>query len=145
MVIANAVWGNYTGNFKVIGHKIMCPGILIRTEEDTLMAYDEGLSQRIRELLADQPGIDEKKMFGGLAFMVNGNMSVGVTSSDLMVRVGPDNYDTALKEPHARPMDFTGKPLRGFVYVDTKGYESDAGLAKWVNKGVDFALSLPAK
>ena len=109
------------------------------------MAYDEGLSQRIRELLADQPGVNEKRMFGGLAFLLNGNMSVGVINSDLMVRVGPDDYETVLAEPHARPMDFTGKPLRGFVYVDTKGYETDAGLEKWVRQGVDFALSLPPK
>jgi TfoX/Sxy family transcriptional regulator of competence genes len=109
------------------------------------MAYDEGLSQRIRELLADQPGVNEKKMFGGVAFLLNGNMSVGVTNNDLMVRVGPDDYEAALAEPHARPMDFTGKPLRGFVYVDAKGYETDAGLEKWVRQGVDFALSLPIK
>lgn len=109
------------------------------------MAYDEGLSQRIRELLENESCVDEKRMFGGLAFMVNGNMSVGVTHSDLMVRVGPDNYDSALAEPHARPMDFTGKPLRGFVYVDVKGYATDEGLEKWVARGVDYARSLPPK
>ena len=109
------------------------------------MAYDEGLSQRIRELLTDAPAVDEKKMFGGLAFMVNGNMAVGVTGSELMVRVGADNYESALAEPHVRPMDFTGKPLRGFVYVDAKGYETDAGLEKWVSRAVDFVLTLPSK
>ncbi|MCG6976532.1 MAG: TfoX/Sxy family protein [Acidiferrobacterales bacterium] len=109
------------------------------------MAYDEGLSQRIRELLENESGVDEKRMFGGLAFMVHGNMSVGVTHSDLMVRVGPDDYDAALAEPHTRPMDFTGKPLRGFVYVDARGYESDEGLEKWVARGVHYALSLPPK
>jgi len=103
------------------------------------MAYDEGLSQRIRESLADQSGVEEKKMFGGLAFMINGHMSVGVIKTDLMVRVGPDSYEQALSQAHARPMDFTGKPLKGFVYVDEKGYESDEGL------GVDLVLSLPPK
>lgn len=109
------------------------------------MAYDEGLSQRIRELLSDAPAVEEKKMFGGLAFMVNGNMAVGVTGAELMVRVGAENYESALAEPHVRPMDFTGKPLRGFVYVDDKGYETDEGLAKWVSRAVDFVLTLPSK
>lgn len=109
------------------------------------MAYDEGLSQRIREILADQSGVIEKKMFGGLAFMINGHMSVGVIKTDLMVRTGPDNYEDALSQPNTRPMDFTGKPLRGFVYVDEKGYESDEGLDQWVQRGVDHALSLPPK
>lgn len=109
------------------------------------MAYDEGLSQRIRENLADQPGVVEKKMFGGLAFMINGHMSVGVIKTDLMVRVGPDNYEEALSQPHARPMDFTGKPLKGFVYVDAKGYESDKDLYQWVQRGADLALSMPPK
>jgi len=109
------------------------------------MAYDEGLSQRIRELLEGEPCVEEKKMFGGLAFMINGNMSVGVVKSELMVRVGPDAYESSLAEPHARPMDFTGKPLRGFVYVSARGFESDAGLEKWINQGVNYALSLPPK
>ena len=105
------------------------------------MAYDEGLSQRIREILAGQPGVVEKKMFGGLAFIINGHMSVGVIQTDLMVRTGPDSYEDALSQPHTRPMDFTGKPLRGFVYVNEHGYESDKGLRQWVQRGVDLALS----
>ncbi len=109
------------------------------------MAYDEGLSQRIREILDDQSGVVEKKMFGGLAFMINGHMSVGVLKTDLMVRVGPDNYEHALSLPHTRPMDFTGKPLKGFVYVNEHGYESDEGLIQWVQQGVNLALSLPPK
>ncbi len=109
------------------------------------MAYDEGLSQRIREILADQSGVIEKKMFGGLAFMINGHMSVGVIKTYLMVRTGPDNYEDALSQPNTRPMDFTGKPLRGFVYVDEQGYESDEGLDQWVQRGVNHALSLPPK
>ncbi len=109
------------------------------------MAYDKGLSQRIREILDDQSGVVEKKMFGGLAFMINGHMSVGILKTDLMVRVGPDNYEHALSLPHTRPMDFTGKPLKGFVYVDEHGYESDEGLIQWVQQGVNLALSLPPK
>ena len=109
------------------------------------MAYDEGLAQRIREALASTGGVAEKKMFGGLAFMVQGNMSVGVSGEDLMVRVGPDAYAEALARPHAREMDFTGKPLRGFVYVDPEGFESDVDLEGWVERGVSFAQSLPAK
>lgn len=109
------------------------------------MAYDEGLTQRIGELLGNHPGVVEKKMFGGLAFLVNGNMAVGVNGGDLMVRVGPDAYEEALGQPHAREMDFTGKPLKGFVYVGSAGVESDDDLAGWVARGVSFAKSLPAK
>ena len=109
------------------------------------MAYDEGLAQRIRETLAETGGVVEKKMFGGLAFMLGGNMCVGVNGDDLMVRVGPEAWAEALAQPHAREMDFTGKPLRGFVYVAPAGFESDADLEAWVERGVRFASSLPAK
>ena len=109
------------------------------------MAYDEGLAQRIRDVLVDQDGLVEKKMFGGVAFMVHGNMACGVVKEDLMVRVGPDAYDEALDQPHARPMDFTGKPMRGMVYVDGGGLEEEEDLAGWVQRGLDFALSLPSK
>ena len=109
------------------------------------MAYDEGLAQRIRELLIDDPGMDEKRMFGGIAFMINGNMSVGVVEDSLMVRVGPEGYSQALAQPGAREMDFTGKPLKGFVYVDAPFLDSDERLLFWVNRGRAFASSLPAK
>lgn len=109
------------------------------------MPYDEGLAQRLREALEDRSGVTEKKMFGGLAFLLNGNMCVGVVRDELMVRVGPDAYDDALCQPHAREMDFTRKPLRGFVYVGSKGFETDADLDRWVQRGVRFASSLPAK
>jgi len=108
------------------------------------MPYDEGLAQRLRETLAGQD-IVEKKMFGGLAFMLQGNMSCGVSKNTLMLRVGPATYDSALSQPHARPMDFTGKPLKGFVYVDPPGFAEDEDLAAWVKLSTDFALSLPAK
>ena len=109
------------------------------------MAYDEGVTERIREQLADQPSVVEKKMFGGIAFMLCGNMCCGVVGEELMARVGPIAYADALSLPHAREMDFTGKPLTGFVYVAPEGFESDDDLHAWVQRGVTFALSLPAK
>ena len=109
------------------------------------MAYDEGLAQRIREALEDVAGTAEKKMFGGLAFLVRGNMCAGVVGDELMVRVGPDAYAAALELPHAREMDFTGKPMKGLVYIDCQGIDSDADLAAWVGRGVAFAGALPAK
>jgi TfoX/Sxy family transcriptional regulator of competence genes len=84
-------------------------------------------------------------MFGGLCVMVNGNMCVGVINDELMVRVGPDAYEAALSEPHAREMDFTGKPLRGLIYVSPSGITTDDSLADWVFKGLAFVTELPAK
>lgn len=109
------------------------------------MAYDEKLAQRVRQALSGQDGVIEKKMFGGLAFMLHGNMSVGVEKDRLMVRVGPDRYEEALARPHARPMDFTGRPMKGFVYVPLEGLQADAALQEWVQLGVEFALTLPRK
>jgi TfoX/Sxy family transcriptional regulator of competence genes len=109
------------------------------------VAYDEGLAQRIREEFESRDGVIEKKMFGGLAFMLGGNMSVGIVKSELMVRVGPEAYDAALAEPHARKMDFTGRAMKGFVYVGPKGYESDDDLRAWIERGIAFAGSLPPK
>ena len=110
------------------------------------MAYDEGLAQRLREYFDERPDVIEKKMFGGIAFMVQGNMSVGVTNSgDLMVRVGKDGHDQALAQPFARPMDFTGKKMKGFVFVEPDGFESDEDLAAWIERSLDFVLTLPAK
>lgn len=109
------------------------------------MAFDEGLAQRIRELIEEQPGFSEKRMFGGVGFMLRGNMACGVNKEDLIVRVGPDHYDEALAQPSARPFDFTGRPMKGWVTVAPDGYESDRDLESWVRQGVDFALSLPPK
>lgn len=109
------------------------------------MAYDEGLAQRLREVFAQYPDVSEKKMFGGLAFLLHGNMCCGVNGGDLMARVGPEGYEDALAQPHARQMDFTGRPLRGFVFVGSEGFESDGDLRSWVARAADFALSLPAK
>ena len=84
-------------------------------------------------------------MFGGIAFLLGGNMCVGVVGEELMVRVGPTAYDEALAKPHARAMDFTGKPLRGMVYIAEAGIRSDRGLSGWIERGVVFAGSLPPK
>ena len=109
------------------------------------MAFDEGLAHRLRELLADHDDLEEKKMFGGLAMMLRGNMCVGIVGEELMVRVGADGYQDALTQPHARKMDFTGKPLTGFIYVGCEGFESDEDLRAWVDRAVSFVLSLPEK
>ncbi len=109
------------------------------------MAYDEQLAERVRQVLGNLDGIRERKMFGGLAFMLHGNMSVGVINDELMVRVGPDRHQEALEKPHARPMDFTGRPMKGFVFVPQPGIASDADLQDWVQLGVEFAESLPRK
>ncbi|HEX3525446.1 MAG TPA: TfoX/Sxy family protein [Thermoanaerobaculia bacterium] len=109
------------------------------------MAYDEGLAERLREILEDRPGIAEKKMFGGLAFLSGGNMLCGVVGETLMARVGPARYDEALARPHARPMDFTGKAMKGMVYVDPAGVSEDADLEDWVALCQDFIATLPAK
>ena len=109
------------------------------------MAFDEGLAQRLREILAARDGVVEKRMFGGLAFMVSGHMCCGVLGEDLMARVGPAQYASLLQLPHARVMDFTGKPLKGFVYVGHEGIESDDELLVWVERCLEFTDSLPPK
>ena len=109
------------------------------------MAYCEERADRIRRALQDIEGISERKMFGGLSFMLRGNMCCGIAKGDLVVRVGPDGYEEALEQPHARVMDFTGRPLRGMVYVAPAGYETDEALVEWTSRAVEFARSLPPK
>ncbi len=109
------------------------------------MAYDEGVAQRVREALDEYPNVSEKGMFGGLAFMLNGHMCIGVVGNELMVRVGPQQYEECLELPHARKMDFTGQPLTGFLFVDEKGFESDKDLLAWVKRAIGFVSSLPPK
>jgi TfoX/Sxy family transcriptional regulator of competence genes len=108
------------------------------------MSYDEALAERIREVLSERHDVVEKKMFGGLCFMVNGAMCCGLTKTDFMVRVGAARHDDALAEPHARPMDFTGRPLTGMLYVAPEGVRSDAALAQWVQRGLAFVSERPA-
>ena len=107
------------------------------------MAYNEVLADRVRKALAGRGEVAEKRMFGGLTFMLGDKMCCGVVKDDLMVRVGPEGYEAALGEPGARPMDFTGRPLRGMVYVGSDGCRTEDDLAKWVGRGADFAASLP--
>jgi TfoX/Sxy family transcriptional regulator of competence genes len=102
------------------------------------MSYDERIAARIRAVLAKRRDVVERKMFGGLTFMVNGAMCCGITSEALVVRVGPAEYERALAEPHARPMDFTGRPLVGMVYVDPPGYRTAPALSRWIQRGIDF-------
>jgi len=109
------------------------------------MAFDEGLAERVRNALGDDPAISERKMFGGLCFMVNRNMCVGIVGDDLTVRVGPDGWTAALSQPHAREMDFTGKSMKGMVYVSPDGVSEDEDLIQWVKRGIEFADSLPSK
>ena len=109
------------------------------------MAYDETLASRIRRVFARRLDVEERRMFGGLAFLLRGHMCCGVVDKRLMLRVGPDAYDKVLKLPHAREMDFTGRPMRGMIYVDPAGLTPDAKLREWIQRGVEFVLSLPAK
>ena len=109
------------------------------------MAYDEKLAARVRKTLQQVPGVEERKMFGGLAFLLNGHMFCGIVREDLMVRVGPEQHEAALAEPHVRPMDFTGRPLRGMVYVGAAGLQSAPALRQWVERGHSLARSLPPK
>jgi TfoX/Sxy family transcriptional regulator of competence genes len=103
------------------------------------MAYDEGLAERIRTALEGTAHISEKRMFGGLCFLVDGKMVCGIVKDELMVRVGAARQPEALNAPHVRPMDFTGKPLKGFVYVMPEGLDADAALERWVREGLSFA------
>ena len=109
------------------------------------MAYDESLAGRVRALLADEMELSERKMFGGLAFMVWGNMCCGIVGKELMVRVGPEQYAAALAQPHAREMDFTGRPMTGMIMVATDGLASDEALEQWIRQSVTFVSSLPSK
>ena len=99
------------------------------------MAYDEQVANRIREALQTRKDISERRMFGGLAFLCLGRMCCGVVGRDLMVRIPDDEFDAVMRGRHVRPMDFTGKPLRGFVYVSPPGFRTRAALRKWLSRG----------
>ncbi len=109
------------------------------------MAYDEHLAERVRAVLAGQSGLTERKMFGGLCFMLAGNMCVGVEHDRLLIRLGQDLYEDALTRPHAAPMDFTGRPMKGFVFVTPGGIATPAALRELVDLGIQFCRTLPAK
>lgn len=109
------------------------------------MAYDEGLATRVRELIGDHPGVAEKRMFGGLAFLLNGNMACGVRGDDLIVRLAADASDEALAERATRPFDLTGRPMKGWILVAATGHAEDDDLRCWVDRGVAYARTLPPK
>ena len=109
------------------------------------MAFDEHLAGRARTQLAKLPGFTDRPMFGGLCFLLHGHMTAGIVGSTLMLRVGPEQYRDALAEPHVREMDFTGRPLKGMVYVDAAGIATERALTAWLQRAVAFAASQPAK
>lgn len=109
------------------------------------MAYDEGLAARVREILEEQSVPDERKMFGGLAFMVKGHMCCGVLKDDLMLRLDTDVAKKALEDPNVRPMDFTGRPMKNFVFVSPKGTNTEARLRRHVQAALDFVETLPSR
>jgi hypothetical protein len=117
-----------------------------RAAHDARMAYDQDLAKRIRSLIGDEAGLTEKAMFGGLAFLVNGNMSVAASSKGgLLLRVEPAQTMTLAKKPHAKPFEMRGKPMEGWLRVDPAGVTTDKGLAPWVKLSVAYARSLPPK
>ena len=109
------------------------------------MAFDEGLATHVRVLVADEEGLAEKKMFGGLAMLLHGNMAVGVHGDGLLVRADPADQDALLAEPDARVLDRTGRPMKGWLVVDPPGCAEDDDLRRWVARGVDSARRLPPK
>lgn len=109
------------------------------------MAFDEGLAERVRLVLADAPDLYERLMFGGIAFMVGGHMACGVLGDELIARLGPEGGARALASAHVRPMDFTGRPMRAFVVVGAPALRRDEDLARWIGEAVDFVATLPAK
>jgi TfoX/Sxy family transcriptional regulator of competence genes len=109
------------------------------------MAFDPGLAQRVRDMLADRKGVTERRMFGGLAFMLHGNMFIGVLGNELMVRVGPARHREALALQHVRPMDFTGRPMKGYVFAGEPGLSDDEQLERWISWSAGFVSTLPRK
>src|SRR6266567_4406494 len=102
------------------------------------MAFDENLAARIRDALARKKNIEEKKMFGGVGFLINGNMLVGVWKNSVIVRVGPDGYEDALLESHVKEFDITGRPMKGWVLVESEGVEDDDQLKGWIERAIEF-------
>jgi TfoX/Sxy family transcriptional regulator of competence genes len=110
------------------------------------MAYDEDLANRIREVVGDEKGVTEKKMFGGLAFLINGNMSVSASGQGgLLLRVDPEQTDALLAKPHAQPFEMRGRVMQGWLRVEAEGVKTKSQLERWVRRGVDHAKSLPKK
>lgn len=109
------------------------------------MAFSEALAERLRQTLAWRRNVESKKMFGGLGFLLNGHLLVGVWEDALIARVGPDEYEEALLEPHVKEFDITGRPMKGWVLVEPGGVEDDGQLGGWVRRAIRFVGKLPAK
>jgi hypothetical protein len=109
------------------------------------MPYDEQLADRIQDILTGQPGLEAKKMFGGVGYLVHGNMACGVHKDMLIVRVGPDAFEKSMEHRYTRPFDMTGRAMKGWVMVEPAGFPSEDDLKVWVQTGLDYALSLPPK
>jgi len=109
------------------------------------LSYDHEAAGRVRRLLSDRGDVVEKKMVGGLSFLVNGNMCCGITGEALMIRVGAESREETLREPHVQPMLFAGRSLSGFVCIEPAGYVADDALAGWVQRALDYVSGLPAK
>ena len=108
------------------------------------MAYNLKLADRIRSELGDMPFV-EKKMFGGVGFLIHGNMACGVHKNDMIVRVDPEKHNTLLKKSHAKPFDMTGRPMKGWLIVEADGCKTSKQLSAWIKEGIEFALTLPPK
>jgi TfoX/Sxy family transcriptional regulator of competence genes len=109
------------------------------------MAYNEELAEKIRSRLKRKPGVVEKKMFGGVGFLINGNMACGVNKQDLVLRLNEADFEAAMKQPNVRIFNMTGRPMKGWILVSSDGYKSDKALLDWIEKGITFAKSLPHK
>jgi len=109
------------------------------------MAYDTTLAELVRHATRTLRGVTEKQMFGGLAFLLDGKMFVGVSGNELMVRVGPERHDEALRNPNVRIMDFTGRPMRGYVFVAPAGLQDEPAIDRWIRWSSEFVAGLPAK
>lgn len=109
------------------------------------MAHDLALAARVRQALDDNPEISEREMFGGIAFMLSGNMAVGVSKEDLMVRIDPDDYDDAVARPGVRAFDMTGRPMKGWILVGPDVTAEDVDLHDWIEAGIEFAATFPPK
>jgi TfoX/Sxy family transcriptional regulator of competence genes len=109
------------------------------------MAYNEELAKRIRVMLKTESDVMEKKLFGGIGFLVNGNMACGVNKQDLILRLSESDFESAMRQPHIRIFDMTGRPMKGWVMISAEGCKSDKALRSWIEKGIEFAKSLPPK
>jgi TfoX/Sxy family transcriptional regulator of competence genes len=109
------------------------------------MAYDESLAEKVADYLESQPDVTERKMFGGIGFMIQGNMAVGVSKDSLMVRVGAEGYEQALAQPHVKKVDMSGREMSGWVLVEPPALADEVGLSLWIDRGRAMALTFPPK